>query len=342
MPELPEVETLRHELAAAVIGKTIKSAAVDWPKMVKPLAIGEFQEKIKGKKIIDISRRAKMLILKLSGRKFLIIHLKLTGQLIFQPAPTPSSPRPKRGSSFLGSAECSQGRIHRLSLRSLLPVAARPPRAGGDKIIVGGHPLRLRQSEASPQKGGTSDLPNKFTHGILNFTDGSKLYFNDLRKFGWMRLVDQARIDKISDEFGVEPLTKEFTLKKFLQILKKYPNRKIKQILMDQTQIAGMGNIYTDESCFCAKIMPTRIVKTLKDSEIRGLYQCIKKILKLAISKKGTSADTYVQLNGKPGGFVPYLKVYGRKGEKCKRCSGTVKRIKLNGRGTHFCDQCQK
>ncbi len=312
MPELPEVETLRRELSSAVKGKKIKSAEINWPKMVKPLTIEKFQEKIKGKKIIDISRRAKMLILKLSGKKFLIIHLKLTGQLIFQPAPIFSPPaRGGEGVSRQRGWETTRKR---------------------EKSVVGGH----------PQKGGISNLPNKFTHGILNFTDGSKLYFNDLRKFGWMRLVDRARIDKISDELGAEPLTKEFTLKKFQEILKKYPKRNIKMVLMDQSLIAGIGNIYNDESCFCAKILPTRIVRKLKDTEVKILYQCIKKILKLALSKKGTSADTYVQLNGQPGGFVPYLKVYGRKGEKCKRCGGAIKRIKLNGRGTYFCDECQK
>ena len=101
-------------------------------------------------------------------------------------------------------------------------------------------------------------------------------------------------------------------------------------------------NIYCDESCFCSKILPTRIVKTLKESEIKSLFLCIPKILKFAISKKGTSADTYVQLDGKPGGMVPYLNVYNRKGQKCRRCGHEIKKIKLNGRGTHFCQHCQK
>ena len=111
---------------------------------------------------------------------------------------------------------------------------------------------------------------------------------------------------------------------------------------MDQTLIAGIGNIYADESCFCAKILPMRIVKKIKPEEAKKLYQCIVKILKFAISKKGTSANTYIQLDGKPGGMEPYLKVYGRKGEKCKRCGGIIEKIRLNGRGTHFCKQCQK
>jgi len=288
MPELPEVETLRRELNRAVVGKTIKSAESNWYKTVKPLTISEFQKKIKNKKILNVNRRSKVLIVDLSGPLSLAIHLKMTGQLIY---------RPKSG-----------------------------------KSVIGGH----------PQKGGLENLPNKFTHLILNFTDGSNLYFNDLRKFGWARLINDTGVAEIAEAHGPEPLTKEFTLQYFKLILQKYPNRKIKQVLLDQKLIGGIGNIYADESCFCARIMPTRIIKSLTVAEIKKLYQCVDRVIKFAIQKKGTSADTYVQLDGKPGGMVPYLKVYGREGEKCKGCAGIVSKIKLNGRGTHFCRFCQK
>lgn len=304
MPELPEVETLRRELVSAIKGKTIKSASLDWPKMVKPLTAEQFRQKIKGKKIVDVKRRSKVLIFDLSGPLSLVIHLKLTGQLVYQ-------------AGKLASKQVS-------------------------KRVVGGHPLPLRPSEASPQKGGLDNLPNKFTHVIFDFNDGSKLYFNDMRKFGWARLVDDLGVAEIIERHGPEPLTKEFSLSYFLSILNKYPNRKIKQILLDQKLIGGLGNIYCDESCFCAKILPTRIAKKIKPAETKKLFSCINQVIKLAIAKKGTSADTYVQLDGRPGGMVPYLKVYGRKGEKCRRCGGMIERIKVNGRGTHFCESCQK
>jgi len=296
MPELPEVETIRRELAKAIKNKTIADFWSDWPKGVNPKPAG-LRRKIKGKKIVSVGRRAKILIIKLSSGEFLIIHLKLTGQLVYKVKET---------------------------LRQ----------TQGDKarLIVGGH----------PQKGGLGNLPNKFTHYIFSFADGSKLFFNDLRKFGWVRLVSQAAIDKLISSIGVEPFDKEFTLNNFSGIIKKYQSRKIKQVLLDQSLISGLGNIYTDESCFCAKILPTRVVKTLKEAEIKSLFVCIPKILRLAIAKKGTSDNTYVQLDGRPGGMVPYLNVYGRKGEKCKRCGGSVQKIKLNGRGTHFCKNCQK
>ncbi len=292
MPELPEVETLKRELLSAVRGKTLKGVEVGVPKMVKPLSVLEFKQKLKNKKIVNISRRAKVLVIELSGGLFLLIHLKMSGQLVFQQ---------KNKNSKL-------------------------------KTIYGGH----------PQRGGVDSLPNKFTHIIFYFSDGSTLYFNDLRKFGWARLVDSNNLKKFTSDFGPEPLSGNFTLAVFKQILKRYPGRKIKQILTDQTLIAGVGNIYADESCFCAKIKPTRSAKSLKPKEIASLYRCIPKILKLAISKKGTSADMYIQLNGRPGGMVPYLKVYDRQGEKCRRCGAKIIKIRQNGRGTHFCPNCQK
>ncbi|MDO8668825.1 MAG: bifunctional DNA-formamidopyrimidine glycosylase/DNA-(apurinic or apyrimidinic site) lyase [Candidatus Buchananbacteria bacterium] len=294
MPELPEVETLRRELQKAVKGKIIKSAQVKWPKMVRPLSVKSFSRQISNNKVMDVDRRAKVLLLKLSKCDlktkdcFLAVHLKMTGQLIL---------RPKKG-----------------------------------KLVVGGH----------PQKDGTSDLPGKHTHVIIKFTDGSILYFNDIRKFGWMKVLNNKAVAELSVGFGVEALSPKFDFKKLKEVIKRYPNRKIKQILTDQKLIAGIGNIYADESCFCAAIMPNRSAKDISDKEITKLLSCVKKILKLAIAKGGTSSDTYVQLSGQPGGFVPYLKVYGRKGERCKRCQGKIERIRVGGRGTHFCPSCQK
>ncbi|MCC6290640.1 DNA-formamidopyrimidine glycosylase [Candidatus Nomurabacteria bacterium] len=270
MPELPEVETLRRELAI-IAGKRIKSTTV-------------FSRQLENKKILGLDRRAKILIITLSDKRKLLIHLKMTGQLIFVP---------KKG-----------------------------------QVILGGHP---------------QENPFKYTRAIFEFTDKSKLYFNDLRKFGWIKLLNESETENILNKHGVEPLSRDFTLSHFQSLLKKYPNRKIKQFLLDQSLIAGLGNIYVDESCFSAKILPTRIVKSLTPVERKNLHSGIVKILKLSVSKKGTSAKNYVRSDGTKGGFVPYLKVYGRKGEGCKRCKKTaITKIKLAGRGTHFCKNCQK
>lgn len=274
MPELPEVETLKRELVTAVTGKKIDSIEVRWPKMIQPLAPAELNRRLRGQKITAVSRRAKILILELASGEKLLIHLKLTGQLIFS--------------------------------------------------AKGGPP------------------PDKFSRLVFYFSDGAQLFFNDLRKFGWVKLVSKNEAASMFAGVGIEPLNTDFTFKKFSAVLERYPRRKIKQLLMDQTLIAGLGNIYADESCFKAKILPNRPAGSLVEKEKKALYRAIIAVLKLAISKRGTSADTYVQLDGSPGGFVPYLRVYGRDGEKCRVCGALIKKIKLHGRGTHFCPLCQK
>ncbi|MFA5358457.1 MAG: bifunctional DNA-formamidopyrimidine glycosylase/DNA-(apurinic or apyrimidinic site) lyase [Patescibacteria group bacterium] len=288
MPELPEVETIVRELDSKIKNKKIKSVEVKVPKMVN-FSVKNFKKYLIGSKIKRVYRRAKMIIIELDDNHYLLIHLKMTGQLIYAK---------------------KDGRV----------------------AAVGGH----------PQRGGLDGLPNKFTHIVITFFDGSRLFYNDMRKFGWMKIVDGKHLSLIDKSYGIEPFKRDFTLSNFLAVLAHYSNRKIKQILMDQSLVGGVGNIYADESCFCAKIRPTRIAKTLTKIESKNLFLCISKIMKLAISKGGTSADTYVRTDGTKGGFEKYLKVYGRGGQKCKRCSGVIKKIKLNGRGTHYCESCQK
>lgn len=288
MPELPEVETLRRELDKVLKNKKIKSAQVLWPKTVAPLSIKEFEKQIKNKAIEKVERQAKILFINFTDPTALAFHLKLTGQLIYQP---------KTG-----------------------------------KLVVGGHPAEEDEK----------NLPNKHTRLILSFADNSTLYFNDLRKFGWARLVSDTEIKQITSNIGPEPLSKHFTEETLVNIFKRYPNRTIKQILLDQTLIAGLGNIYADESCFLAKLKPNRKANTLKPAELKKLQREIVAVLKHSIKMKGTSSRNYRRSNGEMGGFVPYLKVYGRADQPCKVCSTKIEKIKHAGRGTHFCPKCQK
>lgn len=204
-----------------------------------------------------------------------------------------------------------------------------------DPLQLGGHPQSLPR--------GLSLRSPKYTRLILDFADGSRLFFNDLRKFGWLKIIAKEKLSGWLARLGWEPLSKNFTAQRFNQLLDRYPQRKIKLVLMDQSLIAGIGNIYADEICFAAKILPTRPAGNFSEKEKRALHRAIIKVLKLAISKKGASANnTYVQLDGSPGSFIPYLKVYGRAGKPCKRCGSPIKKIKQNGRGTHFCPRCQR
>ncbi len=196
-----------------------------------------------------------------------------------------------------------------------------------EPLIIGGHP----------------EDPAKYTRAILYFTDGATLRFNDLRRFGWLRLFNAQEIAKLHGHHGPEPLAPSFTIQTFHAILNHYPKRKLKVLLLDQTLIAGLGNIYVDEACFAARIKPNRRVATLTLSETKNLFVAIKRILKLSIKHGGTSSRDYRRSDGSRGGFAAYLKVYGRAKQKCKRCKiNLIQKTKLAGRGTHFCPQCQK
>ncbi len=282
MPELPEVETLRRELARVLPGQKIKSVQILNNKSVAPLSPKTFRQKIADHKIKQVNRRAKILLVDLIGPLTLAFHLKMTGQLIYSP---------KSG-----------------------------------RMIMGGHP----------------EDPAKYTRIIFFFWSGDKLIFNDLRKFGWARLVNDAGVKSLVEHVGVEPLSKEFSLAEFTKLLKKYPNRTVKQTLLDQSLVAGLGNIYVDESCFLAKVRPNRRIKTLTKQNITNLHLAIIKILKHSISKKGTSSRNYVRSDGSRGGFVPHLNVYGRANLPCKICSTPIKKFRHAGRGTHYCPKCQK
>lgn len=286
MPELPEVETIKRELEKSLKNKVISGVEIRFAKTVVPTSPANFRKIVIGKKILTLERRAKMLIIHLDKNINLIIHLKMTGQLIFVP---------KSG-----------------------------------QIITGGHPTPDIQT------------PGRHTRLIFDFKDGSKLYFNDLRKFGWIRILDKKLEEFLKTEIGVEPLSSNFTLVNFVKILEKYPNRMIKQILLDQSLIAGIGNIYADESAYLSHLLPIRKAKTLKEKEVASLHKNIIAVLKLSIQKKGTSSRNYLRSNGQPGGFVPHLFVYNRHGDPCKKCGTHIKKIKHASRGTYYCPICQK
>jgi len=284
MPELPEVETIVRDLNKKLKNKKIVSVK-SLDKKVFYLTKIDIKN-ILGKKIKAVSRRAKMIIFDLSDY-FLIVHLKMTGQLVYQ---TQTS------------------------------------------LIVGGHPI-INQDKK---------LPNKFSRVIFKFNDKGTLYFNDVRRFGWIKLMAKNKFIEFKNKLGVEPLSSGFTLKYFNEFLSHKPKTSIKQALLDQKYISGIGNIYADESLFRAQIKPFRKVQTLNTGEIKKLWRAIPEILKYAIEYRGTSFNDYVDASGETGNFIKYLKVYGREGKKCKKCSGVVKKIKLGGRGTHWCDKCQK
>lgn len=293
MPELPEVETIRLDLEKTLVAKKIVSLQILSANTVKHTK-SFFNKKLLGFNFSEISRRGKLLIFKISGAdNFLLVHLKMTGQLIY---------------------------------------------LEGKNKIAGGHSLK----EGSFLEAVGGDLPNKHTRVVFNFEDNSQLFFNDLRKFGYLKIIDGGELVKIlAENYGPEPLKKELD-EKYLKQIFKNRLRPIKNLLLDQKIIAGLGNIYVDEALFLAGILPTRSAKSLKSLEVTNLVKAIKNVIALALKKRGTTFSDYLDSKGRKGNFSKFLKVYGRQDECCFNCGKEIIKIKLGGRGTHYCAKCQK
>lgn len=310
------METIRCGLKKAIVGKKIADVEV----RVEKLFHGNKKD-IVGKKVIDVDRRAKQIIIDVEGDNDLLIHLKMTGQLIFH-------------SSSFDAGSLSKKRTTNL-----------PAGRHGDRQPTTNHKRQSTDYVAGghPSNDWFEDMPNSTTHIIFDFSDGSKLFFNDLRKFGWIKVFNSKKLkNKLTEELGIEPFDKEFSSKKLAEIIKKKPSWNIKKVLTDQTLISGIGNIYADEALFWAGISPERKAKDISESEVGKLKDAIIKSLGIGLKYGGSSENTYVQIDGSRGQAQEHFQVYSRGGEKCRHCGGIIKKIRLNGRGTHFCPKCQK
>ena len=187
-------------------------------------------------------------------------------------------------------------------------------------------------------------LPDKTTRVTLGFEDNSRLFFNDLRKFGWMRLYPTTMVEDLAffKKLGPEPLEDGFTWQELKLRLARRPKTAVKTALMDQSVLAGIGNIYADESLWGAKIHPATPVAALSSNNHKDLYRSLRDILKLSIEKGGSTDRNYVDAEGKRGSYLDFASVFRRQGQPCPRCGHIITKIRLNGRGTHFCPNCQK
>ncbi len=199
--------------------------------------------------------------------------------------------------------------------------------------VMGGHPIELSFNE----------MPNKHSHIIFELEKGT-LYYNDTRMFGFLLYFpDWKSLEKSGafDAHGVDPLSPEFTLDHFAQGLKKKKAR-LKTVLMDQGVVVGLGNIYCDETCFRAGVLPTRGTDSLTKAEIEKLYEAIKTIIPKAIELHGSSISDYLLADGSRGNYARELMVYGRGGEKCLRCKRILTKTVINSRTTVYCGKCQR
>lgn len=318
MPELPEVETVRRGLEKLIIHKVVKGATSDSPKSF-PNAPADVEQFLIGAKITAVRRRAKVLMIDLDNSYSLMIHLKMTGQLVYIGSLQPYSSRDTRvvrNGSLAGER------------RSLEEKAAPNPERFG-----AGH----------PNESLVGQLPDRSTRAIIEFTDGSHLYFNDQRKFGWVKLLPSIEIPNIDfmKKVGPEPLEANFTWQEFAERFTRRKGTSIKAAILDQTVIAGVGNIYADESLWGAKIHPKRLVGTITPDEFRALHQELCEVMNLAIEKGGSTDKNYVNAEGKRGSYMDFARVFRREGKPCPRCGATIIKFRSAGRGTHICPQCQ-
>jgi formamidopyrimidine-DNA glycosylase len=289
MPELPEVETIKLGLQKRLIGYKIEDVKINVPKIFQ----GNPKDII-GATITDIKRIGKGLIIELDNGFVLTVHLKMTGQLVFQ-----------------------------------------------DKTTKG--------SKLSVKVGGNT-LPSKYSHVIFTLDKGATLFYNDMRRFGWIKVIRKSDLKDVTffKEMGPEPFVSKassgqaiLTLDKFKAILSS-SNVVIKPLLMDQKRIGGIGNIYANDALFLAGIDPRRKGKTLTDSEIEKLFKAIDEVIKKSLSYGGSSDENFVNALGQEGNYQNHTLVYGKKGEKCSVCGATIEKIQLGGRGTYFCPACQR
>ncbi len=323
MPELPEVHTVVTELNSRLKGRQIKRLAVHLAKIISigpqtvsnirvanQKTVDEFANLLTGRKILSVNRRGKMLIFNLSNLSRLknkvdaspssmpitmLVHLKMTGQFIFE-----------------------------------------------DKIQAKktGSKYKILNKVTAP----LVKLPCKYTHVVFYFTDGSTLYYNDVRQFGYLRLVHSKDLDKVGEfkNYGPEPLEKDFTFEVFENALKNRKKIPIKLALMDTKVVVGIGNIYSDEILFHARIAPDRQVDSLSKKELRAVFEQIKPVLKMGVKYKGSSVGDFIRTDGKWGSMGKHHYVYGRKNQLCLVCGTIIKSIKLGGRTSAYCPKDQK
>ena len=264
MPELPEVETIARALQTDLIGKTILSAEVRWARTLATPSLIQFKKQIAGQKILDVSRRAKYLILNLEDYN-LLIHLRMSGDLMIR-----------------------EGKIK----------------------------------------------PEKHDRLLLNLSDHHYLAFNDTRKFGRVWLTDHP--EEILGKLGPEPFGKVFTAQWLFENLHAR-KRSLKPLLLDQTFLAGLGNIYTDECLHIANLHPLASSNNVTKEQATALHKAIRAVLKEGIRRNGASID-WVYRGGE---FQNYFRVYGRDGQACSVCGTTIQKLTVGQRGTHICPTCQ-
>ena len=290
MPELPEVETVVMGLRDLLPGHEIQKIRTDWPKSLR-ISTRELHANVLKMKITGVDRLGKMILISLESHYSLVIHLKLSGQLVYRQIE-------------------NQQEIRRFGA---------------------GH----------PSKSLVSVLPDKTTRVIIELDRLATLFFNDMRKFGWIKILSTELVQKAEMISKLGPDALKVSSKKFVQL---FCNRRksIKACLLDQAIIAGCGNIYADESLWLSGIHPRTAACALSQEKLQDLRKQLQSVLRLSIAQGGSSSRNYVNAFGESGSYLDFVKVYQRTGQPCISCQTAIERIVVAGRGTHVCPKCQR
>lgn len=315
MPELPEVTTTTKGLQKVLPGRKILDVWSDLPK--KNFSRKDFEHTIKnekffkkfkksiiGKKVISAERRGKNILIHLSGNQTILIHMKMTGHLLF-------------------------GEYTKKQIKN--------------------EGLRITKWEPKDKNGPLADPFNRFVHLVFTLSGKKHLAFSDSRKFGKVTLIDTSTHKESIHlkHLGPEPLDKNFDFKKFksaLSYTKANNHRPIKQVLLDQSTIAGIGNIYSDEMLWLSNIHPKSKLENIPDKVLKKLFSAMKDVLQKGIDFGGDSMSDYRDIHGNRGNFQNHHNVYRKNKEKCGKrgCAGDIMREVIAGRSTHFCPKHQK
>ena len=286
MPELPEVETIRRQLEPEIVGKRIAEASVLDERWSRPVAPAEVETTLAGRRIDAVERRGKYLILRLDGKLALVMHLRMTGNLV------------------------------------LAPLADGARRMVGDRLYP------------------APDAP-RFMRALFVLDDGTELRFTDARRFGHGAVIADADLDTyFAERLGVEPLSGELTVEALAEIAagRRAP---LKSFLLNQSGIAGIGNIYADEALHRAELHPLSPAGSMRTEHLEALREGIVGALEAGLENGGASMDDYRDARGEAGSMQDEFLVHTREGQPCNRCGTEIKRIVVGGRSTYFCPGCQ-
>jgi formamidopyrimidine-DNA glycosylase len=274
VPELPEVETVRRRLEPSLVGRSFVEVEINDARLTRPEDPVEVAAELIGERVAAVERRGKYLIVRFESGRVLLIHLRMTGNVLHAPS---------------GMQE-----------------------------------------------------PDPHRRAVVRLDDGSDVAYRDVRRFGTWLLLEPGQLDKyLATRLGAEPLGRAFTTR---VLTRRLENRKapIKAALLDQRTLAGLGNIYVDEALWRAQIHPLRPAGALDADELRALRDAIAKALEAGISRQGATLRDYRQPDGSSGRMQHEFKVYGRGGQPCDRCGTPIDKIRVGGRGTWYCPNCQR